>query len=388
MAKVKNTYQYVFKGSVFRDLLEEFSKETNKRNYNRLPYHDWKTLICFSKDVFITITINCDENFGRIDASDEYFVISPLNDKSFGEFLFNYFVKGGPQEMTGNDYLNIAIGATTTNSTPDSRDGLTAKSASISSSTTTDLNTINIDGSYYYNPYLTITDTKANKEDLARVEAKIDEHIRKENGKMKGFNFDFGPMNSNVVRLSMYGLAVKNKTGTYVAYDATNSTLMDVDILNFDGAQFLYKMPVAIKDIAVGDIVIHQGVPMFVQNVVNTNKSLVVVDPVNGERKEIMLARSPFGFDFATKIVNFLGNMTATTASAENPFGNMWMLLAMSGDNKDMSDIFPLMMASKGNIDPMMMFFMMGNKDKNNMLPLIYMMSQNKTPNGVIPASN
>lgn len=376
MAKVKNVHQYIFKGSTFRDLLEKFGKETNKRNYNRLPYHDWKTLIRFSKDVFITITINCDENFGRIRTSSNECFETPLNDKSFGEFLFNYFIKGGPQEMTGNEYLNTCLSSSTTVKISDCN------------TPTVDLNAINIDGNYYYNPYLTITDTKVDKEDLARVEAKIDEHIRKENEKMKGFNFDFGPMNSNVVRLSMYGLAVKNKTGTYVAYDAANSALMDVDILNFDGAQFLYKMPVAIKDIAAGDIVIHQGVPMFVQNVVNTNKSLVVVDPVNGERKEIMLARSPFGFDYATKIVNFLGNMTATTASAENPFGNMWMLLAMSGDNKDMSDMLPLMMASKGNIDPMMMFVCM-NRDKQNMVPLLWMMmSQNKTSNSVIPASN
>ena len=385
MAKMKNIHQYVFEGSIFRDLLEEFSKETNKKNYNRLSYHDWKTLIRFSKDTFITITINCDENFSRIRTSSNEYFVAPLNDKSFGEFLFNYLGKGGSPEMTKNDYLNIAIDATAINGTSDWCDGLTASSASVNSSTTSDWNTIT-DGTYY-SPYLTITDTKADKEDLARVEAKIDEHIRKENEKMKGFNFDFGPMNGNVVRLSMYGLAVKNKAGTYVAYDAANGALMDVDILNFDGAQFLYKMPVAIKDIAAGDIVIHQGVPMFVQNVVNTNKSLVVIDPVNGERKEMMLARSPFGFDCATKIVNFLGNMTATTASADNPFGNMWMLLALTGDNKDMSDMLPLMMASKGNIDPMMMFVCM-NRDKQNMVPLLWMMIQNKTSNGVIPASN
>lgn len=381
MAKVKNIHQYILKGSVFRDLLEEFSREVYAKNsYNKLPYHDWKTLIRFSKDTFITIIINCDENFSRIDTSSNEYFVTPLNDKSFGEFLFNHFLSdGGSQEMTGNNYLNTCLSS--------SASICSAAKISDCNIATSDWDTASTSGTYY-NPYLTITDTKADKEDLARVEAKIDSHIRKENEKMKGFNFDFGPMNGNVVRLSMYGLAVKNKTGTYVAYDAANSTLMDVDILNFDGAQFLYKMPVAIKDIAAGDIVIHQGVPMFVQNVVNTNKSLVVIDPVNGERKEIMLARSPFGFDFATKIVNFLGNMTATAASAENPFGNMWMLLAMSGDNKDMSDMLPLMMASKCNIDPMMMFFMMGNKDKNNMLPLIYMMSQNKTSNGVIPASN
>lgn len=289
--------------------------------------------------------------------------------------------------MTGNDYLNIVIDTTTTNSTPDLCDGLTAKSASISSSTTTDWNTISIDGTYS-SPYLTITDTKANKEDLARVEAKIDEHIRKENGKMKGFNFDFGPMNGNVVRLSMYGLAVKNKTGTYVAYDATNSTLMDVDILNFDGAQFLYKMPVAIKDIAAGDIVIHQGVPMFVQNVVNTNKSLVVIDPVNGERKEIMLARSPFKFDFATKIVNLLGNFNCG-ASADNPFGNMLPLLMLGNDNHNIDPLMCFaMMGNCGNINfsnnPMLMYALMKNDKNSDILPFLMMSNfSNSTPDKI-----
>lgn len=383
MAKVKNTHQYVLEGSIFKDyILEKFVEEVYvKKNYNKLSYQNWKTLIRFPKDAFITIIINCDDNLSRISTSSNECLVFLLNDKSFGEFLFNYFLNdGGSQEMTGNDYLNICLNNSVSSSS--------ANRGSDYDITTSDWNVIDIDGTHYSSYPTTITDTKADKKDLARVEAKIDEHIRKENEKMKGFNFDFGPMNGNVVRLSMYGLAVKNKTGTYVAYDAANSVLMDVDILNFDGAQFLYKMPVAIKDIAAGDIVIHQGVPMFVQNVVKTNKSLVVIDPVNGERKEIMLARSPFGFDFATKIVNFLGDMTAITASDDNPFGNMWMLLAMSGDNKNMSDMLPLMMMSQGNMDPMMMFFLMGTDNKDNMLPLIYMMNQNKTFNKTTSTSN
>jgi uncharacterized protein (TIGR00730 family) len=113
----------------------------------------------------------------------------------------------------------------------------------------------------------------------------------KENTIMKGFNFDFGPV-SDSVRMSIYGLAVKNKAGSYVSYNKNSNVIVDVDILNFNGSKFLYKMPVAIKDIAVGDIVVHQNLPMFVVEICSDNKALKVVDPVNGERKDIMLERS------------------------------------------------------------------------------------------------
>ena len=98
------------------------------------------------------------------------------------------------------------------------------------------------------------------------------------------------------------------------------------------------------------------------------------------------MARSPFGFDFATKIVNLLGGMTGGAASADSPFGNMWMLMAMS-DNKDFSDMLPLMwMSQNGKVDPMAMYVLM-NKDNQNMVPLMWMMMNNPT-NGVVPTSN
>lgn len=45
------------------------------------------------------------------------------------------------------------------------------------------------------------------------------ETVKEENNKMdnKIFNFDFGPLKSDNVRMSMYGLAVKNRDGNYVA---------------------------------------------------------------------------------------------------------------------------------------------------------------------------
>lgn len=201
----------------------------------------------------------------------------------------------------------------------------------------------------------------------------------KENDNMKNMiNFDFGPCTGNDnIRMSIYGIAVKNANGTFVSYDATNTAIMDVDVFNFDGAKFLYKMPVAIKDVAVGDVVIHSRKPMFVTEVLVKSKSLKVIDPVNGEVKEIMLTRSPFGFDFATKIVNFLGNMGS--ANADNPFGNLWMVMLMN-ENDSMDNLLPLMMMNQNgsSIDPMMMFALMGNKGDNSFLPFLMMSNMNK----------
>lgn len=74
---------------------------------------------------------------------------------------------------------------------------------------------------------------------------------KKGNKKMKAFNFDFGPCTTDNIRMSMYGLAVKNANGTWVSYNPESKEIIDVDIFNFDGGKFLYKMPVAIKDIAL-----------------------------------------------------------------------------------------------------------------------------------------
>lgn len=158
-------------------------------------------------------------------------------------------------------------------------------------------------------------------------------------------------------------------------YNAASEEIFDVEILNFDGAKFLYKMPVALKDTAVGDIVIHNHIPMFVINVPKDGKTLKVVDPVNGEKKEVMLTKSPFGFNFATKVVNFLaGAFDATNVSESNPFGNMWMLAAL-GNDKDISEFLPLMMMNGGNMNPQMMIpFMMASDSKSSMKDFLPMM--------------
>ena len=203
----------------------------------------------------------------------------------------------------------------------------------------------------------------------------------KEN-KMKGFNFDFGKITNDSIRMSMYGMAVKNASGVWTAYDKGTGDLMDVDVFNFDGSNFLFKMPVAIKDIAVGDVVIHARKPMFVISKTEAG-DLIAIDPVAGEKKTIMPTRSPFGFNFATKIISLFDSlMPAVEApSADNPFGNMWMLMLLDdkSDKSDMKDMLvPMMLMSQANgstntFNPMMLMLMNDGDMKDMAIPLMLM---------------
>ena len=109
----------------------------------------------------------------------------------------------------------------------------------------------------------------------------------------------------------------------------------------------------------------------------------MAVDPIAGERKEIMLTKSPFGFNFVTKVVNFLGDTLSGGASAENPFGNLGLMLMLSEDGNGVKDMLPLMlMANGGNIDmsnPLMLYALMSGDGKmSDMLPFMFMMNTNK----------
>ena len=213
-----------------------------------------------------------------------------------------------------------------------------------------------------------------------KIDTKLNNNEKEKDSMMKGFNFDFGPCTGDNVRMSMYGLAVKNGNGEWVSYNASTKQIVNVDILNFDGRKFMFKMPVAIKDIAVGDIVIHNKVPMFVIGVGEENGAVIAVDVRAGEEKKILPTTSPFGFNFVTKVVSMF-TAFENTPTPDAPFGNFLPFMLMGEDGA--SDIDPLMimmMMQNGGANafsnPMMMYFLCGDKMKDNMLPLMMMMNQ------------
>lgn len=202
----------------------------------------------------------------------------------------------------------------------------------------------------------------------------------KENKDMNFFkNFEFGPVKNDSVRLSPYGLAVQNMDKTWVAYDGNQEAIIDVDVFNFEGKNLIYKIPAAPQSIHKGDMIIHQGKAMYVlHDAEEGDTSIIVIDPRAGESKEILPTRSPFGFNFVTKLVSLL-DMTGIDANPDNPFGNMWMLALMGDKDCDVATMMAFMMMNNNegcNFDmsnPMMMYALMSGDNKDMLLPMMLM---------------
>jgi hypothetical protein len=191
------------------------------------------------------------------------------------------------------------------------------------------------------------------------------------------FNFDFGRVTDSV-RVSTYGLAIKGVDGRYVSWDNKNKSVMDVEVLSMPGSEFVYKMPVAIKDVKVGDVVVHNRVPMYVTAV--NAQTLTVVDIREATEKTIYPVKSPFGFNFVTKVVSLFDSVNGT-ASADAPFGNMLPFMLMG--NKDMDPMMLMMMMGQGSntnmmSNPMMMYFLMKDGKGSDMLPFVMMGMMNQ----------
>ena len=390
--------------------LKDFGDLVADKQYHKLDYHLWKNI---SKPTIKGIVVNLIAQPNNAPAEIEIIndtIITKLDtiDYSFGEFLFeNIF-----NEEERNMAYNIAA-AKALEAKADYYEGLTATSASVSNTTKTvdiDLNKVlSIDGDVAINGNLytkgTDSDWAANtigtgqasisswvNVDLSTrptfndVEKMITDKInennneKKEKEEMKGFNFDFGPCTGDQVRMSMYGLAVKNAAGTYVSYNPKSGEIVDVDVLNFDGAKFMYKIPVAIKEIAVGDIIVHNRKPMFVTALpIADATAITCVDVCAGEQKQIIPTVNMFGFNFVTKIVSLFNTVGDNAPTPDAPFGNMLPFMLMN-EGTDKIDPMMMMFMMGGKMDmnnPMMMYFMLKDNKDTDMLPLLFMM-QNK----------
>ena len=174
----------------------------------------------------------------------------------------------------------------------------------------------------------------------------------------------FGP--TSCYNLSHLGIAVRNAAGQMVSYDKSKNEIVNVDLIDFNVKNGIFAIPAAIKDIAVGDTVLHNDKPVFVTSL---EGGIQVVDPCAGEKKTILPTKSMFGFDFVTKVVSIM-DMTAGTASADQPFGNMLLPLMLMGGG-----------AGLGNIDlsnPLLLMALCGGSESTNFFPLMLAMTQQK----------
>ena len=206
---------------------------------------------------------------------------------------------------------------------------------------------VGADGTVYYE-----TTEKQDKE----IEEALNKKITKKENK---FMENFGAYTGGSLRLSMYGIAVKNKAGKWVSYNTQTGRLIDVDILNIeiDSSKIFFKIPKAIKDVAIGDIILHNSYPMFVEEI--KDEKFTVINPYEGTEVTILPTVSPFGYDYVTVITSLTSFLPE--ANKDNPFGNLLPFMLMDKDNKNLG----LLLALSGNlkdIDPMMLMFM-GNEN-------------------------
>ena len=361
------------------------NKKLNTKNYKHIEYPIWRDIKKFSESNEVTVfgEINFDTKKYKICFSslsiDKDIVLTEEND--FARFLIETgIISEGDKTTKDTNSLNDALSDITKNFANtqiyyDSGDHL------IWNNTTTNPYT-----SYATNIY---TDTVADgfdelKSKVNKLQATVkdfEKTIKKEtNNEMTAisnnvFNFDFGPLNGTNIRMSMYGFAIPNETGKYVAYDADNDRIMNVQILNFNCDGIFYKVPKALSKIHEGDIVFHNGVPMFVEEVLDESR-LLVIDPKDGTEKTIMPTRSPFGFDYVSTLVSLMDGLCEDTdPDEENPFGKMLPFLFM-GNTNNSNDLLPLMFMANGEMDfsnPLMLLAMGGGGNFDTSNPLVLM---------------
>ena len=387
-----------------REVMDDFSADFKNKKYSeKIEYELWRKIRNIRTPIisYNNTVVNIFEGCNHIPENWDKVASFKIYDWGFGRFLYdNYFneeVKNNMSSISVTNKNASNITATVTNTTADTtlngyiNSGITISSDPVNNIKVDSYGNVHWsdrtgdDGTYATTSVVNSCDIcyHKNKCDSCYYGKKANENKNDEGEKtkMKGFNFDFGPCTNDQVRMSMYGLAIKNANSEWVSYN--DGQVVNVDVLNFDGAKYMFKMPVAVKDIAVGDIVIHNRVPMFVESVEN---GIHVVDIRAGEKKEILPTTNMFGFNFVTKIVS-LFNAFQSSPTPDQPFGNMLPFLMLNGeDGKTMDSdtmlMFMMMQNQNGSANvfanPMMLYFLMKDKSGNDILPLMLMMNQNK----------
>lgn len=354
--------------------LDEFAAATNEKKFNKISYNTWKMM--WGWQYLPTTT-----KIYLRDWQDTSFMITP-----YGELNCVFFDRGETNwsfmDYLQSKYFTILDFAAsysrypiadlarphlttdmpyTVNYAPSPYSAIATSDVILNSNLAT---TITCDSNAVLAPgiYQTVTiDNKKEKKDMNFFK-----------------NFEFGPVKNDTVRLSPYGLAVKNLDGSWVSYDAASDSIIDIDVFNFEGKNLIYKIPAAPHTVRAGDMIVHQGKGMYVlTDVCEGDTCVSVIDPRAGESKEILFCKNMFGFNYVTKLVSILngfGNSTDFSPSSDDPFGNMWMLALLSNENEDLSSsILPLMLMNQFNPS--------ANTDKNNFNinnPLMWILLSNK----------
>lgn len=370
--------------------LDNFAARVRAKDYDRIPYTNWQTVFGFtklnpSKKIVLAI-----DSTGKmtLTASNSQFSMNSYGMLSLKDYLEDTYYEL-PIQAASNLAFNVNE-LTAYRKVELSNSNYAASTANTVlntnySTTTIWTDTIAYNGTCYPNNgicspnYATQSEVDKIKVQIENIKTNISEN-KKEKKDMNFFkNFEFGPVKNDTVRLSPYGLAVKNLDGSWVSYDAASDSIIDVDVFNFEGKNLIYKIPAAPHTVRAGDMIVHQGKGMYVlTDVCDGDTCVSVIDPRAGESKEILFTKSPFGFTFVTKLVSLL-DMSGINANIDSPFGNLLPLAMMGDKDCDMGTMMAMMMMMNSEgcsfdmSNPMMMYALMSGDNKDMLLPMMLM---------------
>ena len=149
-------------------------------------------------------------------------------------------------------------------------------------------------------------------------------------------DLSFGKIKTPLIKFSLNGIAFRDRGDKYSTYDVKKNELTDVTPFVFD-MDFVFEMPMAVKDIKEGDIINHKGVYVVIKTAYEDG-SFAAVDPIAAQEITILPVKNVFGFNYVSKVVNLFEGMKP---DAENPFGNInsmlpFMMMSDNGDNSNM----------------------------------------------------
>jgi hypothetical protein len=354
--------------------LNEFAAAVRKKKFNKISYDDWRMMWSWrdlpsTTDIYLKI--NSDNDFmcspyGKMD----FVIFERKANCPFLDYLQSKYcaVLGYAESCTQWSITNLVPPHLTTNMTTNYTVNYAPSPYSAIATSDVISNSNLATTQSFKQEYDTIWQT---------MTATIDN--KKEKKDMNFFkNFEFGPVKNDTVRLSPYGLAVKNLDNSWVSYDAASDSIIDVDVFNFEGKNLIYKIPTAPHTVRAGDMIVHQGKGMYVlTDVCEGDTCVSVIDPRAGESKEILFTKSPFGFTFVTKLVSLL-DMSGINANTDNPFGNLWPLALMGDKDCDAATMMAFMMMNSEGCsfdmsNPMMMYALMSGDNKDMLLPMMLM---------------
>lgn len=199
-------------------------------------------------------------------------------------------------------------------------------------------------------------------------------NFKKEDNSMKInmreiFGGHIGRYSNCHIKYSPKGLAFLTDNDSYVVYDV--DTLAATDVANLVMDVPTYGIPVALKDLKKGDIVIYNEVYYLVRAVTDTHISAIHVK--RGIIENLIPKTSIFGFSFYIKIVTPMENFKPDSS---NPFNSMlpFLLFEDGDDSNSMNDIIMMSMMSGGTVNSSILPLMMMNKDSGDKTDLLMMM--------------